>query len=198
MKNNKGFTFIELLAVIVILGLIMLIAIPNTISMIDRNRATNYIENAKTFISLAQNKVQIDKSLELPVKKADSDTVLIVTLGYLNTNDLVEDPYGGEYNKVRSFVAVTYEDNEYKYYVHLISCADGNCDCEDDGVTNCDFTNLNRWRGIEWASVDNLNSDSRFDYVRDSDVNTSLANLASEYTGLSTVCTDNLGCADVG
>ena len=59
MKNKRlAFTLVELLAVVVILGVLMMIAIPNTISLFDRNKKTNYIENAKTFVSLVQNKVQ--------------------------------------------------------------------------------------------------------------------------------------------
>ena len=46
MKNKRlAFTLVELLAVVVILGVLMMIAIPNTISLLDRNKKTNYRSN---------------------------------------------------------------------------------------------------------------------------------------------------------
>ena len=45
--NKKGFTLIELLGVIIILSIIMLIAIPNVTSVLEKNKRENYIADAK-------------------------------------------------------------------------------------------------------------------------------------------------------
>ena len=49
--NKKGFTLIELLGVIIILSIIMLIAIPNVTSVLEKNKRENYIADAKKMIS---------------------------------------------------------------------------------------------------------------------------------------------------
>ena len=38
MKNNKGFTLVELLAVIVIMGILMMVSIPSVKGTIDNSR----------------------------------------------------------------------------------------------------------------------------------------------------------------
>jgi len=157
MRNKKGFTLVELLGVIVILGVLMLVAIPNTVSLIDKNKKGSYIEDARTFISLVKNKVQVDKKLELPI---DGSSVFVMTLGYLNTNDIKDSPYGNEYSKDASFVAIALESNKYVYYVHLISCN------ED----NCDTSNYNAWEGIQIVKESDLNGDNKYDLVKSENV----------------------------
>lgn len=53
--NKKGFTLVELLAVIVILGVIMLIAIPSVGTIIKNSRENSFISSGKMYISTAQN-----------------------------------------------------------------------------------------------------------------------------------------------
>lgn len=169
MKNKRAaFTLVELLAVVVILGVLMMIAIPNTISLLDRNKKTNYIENAKTFVSLVQNKVQVDKTLELPTT---SNSALVVTLEYLNTSDVEESPYGEMYDKEASFVAITFELNRYVYYVQLVSCT---------SKTNCDKADVNNWRGIDLVNVERLNDDDRFEQIKSKGINANLINNLSD------------------
>lgn len=51
MRNNNGFSLVELIAVITILGIISLIAIPNVTSYITNSRKDSYSELGKNYIS---------------------------------------------------------------------------------------------------------------------------------------------------
>ncbi len=161
MKNSKGFTLIELMAVIVILGLIMMIAVPNTITLMDKNKKSNYIENAKTFVSLVQARLQTDHKIDEP----DDSHFFYMTLEALNTDDIVDSPYGTAYDKSKSFVAVTLESDKYVYYVHLVSCVNKD---------RCDKGNREDWRGIDFVNVDSLSGDNRFEFVKNKGANAQL------------------------
>ena len=102
MKNNKGFTLIELLATITILSIIMLIAIPNVIGVVQRNKQKTFVEDAKKFISLAQYKRA----------KEVSDTSYF-TLNEIDEGaELTEGPNGGFYDRTKSYITV--EADTYK------------------------------------------------------------------------------------
>ena len=72
--NNKGFTLVEVLAVIAILAIVMVIAIPNISSSIERSNnkknealekvikseAELYVSNFKNLLSFSDNKCYID------------------------------------------------------------------------------------------------------------------------------------------
>jgi type IV pilus assembly protein PilA len=54
MKKSRGFTLVELLAVIVILAVILVIAIPNVMKMIDKARLDSYKRTEDMLVSAAQ------------------------------------------------------------------------------------------------------------------------------------------------
>lgn len=64
MKNNKGFTFVELLSVIVVLGIIVLIATPVYNSVRSRLEKRNY-ENKIKLIEVAAAKYSEDTNIEV-------------------------------------------------------------------------------------------------------------------------------------
>ena len=44
MKNNKGFTLVELLAMLVVLGILIGISVPNITGILNQQRETAFIE----------------------------------------------------------------------------------------------------------------------------------------------------------
>ena len=67
MKNNKGCTFVELLAVIVILAIIMIIAIPAVLNTMDSARRKSFIEFANKTVLKAEEKYMLRGFDGLPV-----------------------------------------------------------------------------------------------------------------------------------
>ena len=89
-----------------ILGIIMLLAIPNITGVIEKNRAKTYVEDAKKMIALAKYKVE---------KEGCSDTVCQWELGDLDiSNEIVKGPYGYEY--IRSSSPQTNNQTSYVLY----------------------------------------------------------------------------------
>lgn len=114
--NKNGFTLIELLATILILALIMLIAVPNVMSTIDKNKQDTYVEDAKKMITLAEYKIRSDTSIPLPT----SGNCIIVPLNSLDLSDFNEGPEGGSYDLENSYVLVARNGNSYLYYATIV------------------------------------------------------------------------------
>ena len=51
--NSKGFTLVELLAVIVIMGILMMVAIPAVTRTIENSRKDTFIDIAKSYANAA-------------------------------------------------------------------------------------------------------------------------------------------------
>ena len=122
MKNSKGFTLVELLAMLVVLGILMVVAVPNITGIMRNNRLNGYKGDAKQMVEKTNIMVSKTKS----IKKPAAGECLIFTLDYLNTNDdLTAGPNGGLYNQEESFVIYTRQGQKYEYYVRLIEDVDG-------------------------------------------------------------------------
>jgi len=128
MKNKKslklttlGFTLVELLAVIVILGVILTIAIPNILNIIEKARIDAIIRNEEMLVN-ATKKYLVSNTNILPTNVGDT---VEVTLNSLKSNQLIDsikNPRNN--NECNGYVLVTkLGNNEYDYTPQL-NCVD--------------------------------------------------------------------------
>lgn len=122
IKDNKGFTLVELLATVVVIGVLILISVPNMVGVINKNKDSNYIDDARRMQSLAEYRFRSEDK-----DKLSAPTFCITyTLKELNKNQEFDktpddDSSTKKYNFDGSFVVVKKEGNEYKYYVFLMT-----------------------------------------------------------------------------
>ena len=107
--KNKAFTLVELLAVIMILGLLMLIAIPSVSNYIKSSRDNTYISSLKNFINAARELVETEK-----ISIVDKTTTYYIPKTCLKIDNEESSPYG-EWEDL--YVAVTYDGVSREYYV---------------------------------------------------------------------------------
>ncbi len=87
--NNKGFTLVELLAVVVILVIIMLVAIPNISSSIERRKIKNETKMKEVIIDASE--LYVDRTTNLywcDSKKCIMSVSDLVDAGYLVKNEV--------------------------------------------------------------------------------------------------------------
>ena len=115
--NNKGFTLVEILAMLVVLGILMVITIPNVTGILANNKFKVMKADADKTLDTAK----IRFSQLKPVNKPKVNECVVYSLNSLNnTGDITKGPNGGQYLQYESFVAVTRKANRYEYYIRLV------------------------------------------------------------------------------
>ncbi len=151
MKNNKGFTLVELLASMAILAILMAITIPNIMGILSQNRNVTYIEDAEKLVSAAKYKYA---SSEFVNKKLANNQCYKMTLKYLNNGEFDDGPNGGIYHRDDSYVIIQKDGTgKTNYYVTIKEIKKKSNECimhipltkyetltrnEGDIVINCD------------------------------------------------------------
>lgn len=107
--NNKGFTLIEILAVIVILGIIMVIAIPNITENINQSKKTSYLVDAQRYVESARNIVETNK-----ISVSSKDVTYYIPRVCLPVEKGQKSPYA---DWKGLYVVVTYDGLKHKYYI---------------------------------------------------------------------------------
>ena len=103
VKNNKGFTLVETIAVIIILGVVLSIAVPSITNVVKSTNKNRMISDAETFISEVKEYVESDTIGNTP---KDNKYKLVDIKSKLSKS-----PYGGNYNMESSFVIIN--NNSY-------------------------------------------------------------------------------------
>lgn len=147
--NNRGFTLVELLAVFAILSIIMLVAVPNVMGILDKNKKSTYVQNAKQMIALAEYKFSADATIPRP----SSGEMIVFLLSALEHQDLQTGPEGGNYDLNQSFVVLYNDGSTYHYWVTLRENFKG----KTRGIPLIERSSLNREDAIEFVDYINEN-----------------------------------------
>lgn len=122
LKNNKGLTLVELLAVIVIIGILSSLAVTAISKLLDRS-TENYYKDQEDNIALAAQTYTNDNRNLLPFKTTAPDNSTKIKLrdlinnGYIKT---VKDKSGDDCDITNSYVTITKNSTEdYTYKTHL-------------------------------------------------------------------------------
>lgn len=119
--NSRGFSMLELLASIVLLGIMMGVALPAVMGILRNTKMNTYVGDSLRFISTVDNTIRKDNKMEYPAV----DECLFISLEYVNNNTFEEAPNGGTYDKKRSFVLAkriprSSSGQNFTYYVRLV------------------------------------------------------------------------------
>ena len=79
LKNNKGFTLVEILATVTILGILSVIAISSVSGLLEKGRTEHYKTIEKQMIQAAKSYVQINRGA-LPKNQNGTTTITLETL----------------------------------------------------------------------------------------------------------------------
>ncbi|TWI57096.1 competence type IV pilus major pilin ComGC [Halalkalibacter nanhaiisediminis] len=154
-KNEKGLTLIELLAVVVILGIIAAIAVPSIGGIIDNSKKDAHVANAQQMINSARLAVTGNPSLQ-PQNNANTK---VISLKYLEEEGYIEtiaDPDSGGYLTGTAAGGARIGDNSQSYVL-----------VTRDNTANFSFSVklLNGIRGVQTSSKGPVNQE---DLSRDS------------------------------
>ena len=116
--NNKGFTLVEAVATVAILGILFITAIPAISNVTEKNKKRTYVNDAARMITTAKAMYKRDTTINEP----STSNCVIFTMKDLKLNDLNNGPYRGEYLKDYSYVTINYNPSTeaYTYGVQVL------------------------------------------------------------------------------
>lgn len=117
MKNKKGFTLIEVLSVIIIIGILMLIAVPAVSKYIDRSNKASYASDVLAYVETIRSEYEMKEYGDYLVE----DELMIVPIEYimLEKGDTGNSPYGA-YDYSKSYVIIVPERKGFQLYATVV------------------------------------------------------------------------------
>ena len=129
--NIKGFTLVELLAMMVVLGIIIGVAVPNIMGIMAGQKVNIIKNDVEKMVEASKVKMSTDKTITKPT----DGKCIVFALNNLNDNqDIEAGPNGGEYKQYESFVVVKRSGSRYEYYTRLVEEVKANDYFGVDGV----------------------------------------------------------------
>lgn len=117
MRKKNGFTLIEMIAVIIILGIIMVITVPAVQKYILNSNRASYAADIQAFIENIKAEYEMNDYGQL-VKE---DEVMIVPIEHIEfeKGQSEESPFGA-YDMSRSYIMIIPERNGYQFYANIV------------------------------------------------------------------------------
>jgi len=203
--NRKGFTLIELIAVIVILSLIAIIVFPAINSVIKNSKEKTYEQQKDTIIKAAKQ-LSYENTEVLPDEVEDASTEIELTClttgctyngkkidgGYINDDDIIDPRNTNE--KLNGVIVITYGSNQYNYSYKekdkMSQNSVGNWLLQNDSAKAVLKANKNTYKGSSANNYINfsgstwrilkINSDSTITIIK----NTAVTKLAFDNNGI--------------
>lgn len=133
--NKKGFTLIEILAVIIIIGIVATIGIAAVTSNIDRSRNSSFSTLARNYAESARSMRGEDR---LPHDPKDGEAVLIRVDALDGVTIENNEDFSTAYGKLLldySYVAIVNDGYNYKYYVSIL-------DDTNHGIIDVEYSSI--------------------------------------------------------
>ena len=124
--RKKGFTIIEILAVIIIIGAISMIGVISINAYLANSEKDIYIANLKTFVKAAKDLYNSDRLAQEP--RANEALIIPLELLELDQSAGYKSPYG-TYIKESTYIIVTRENDQNTYYIVALDSGDIGINC---------------------------------------------------------------------
>ena len=107
-SNIKGFTMVELLAIMIILAALFTLVVPAISKYVSDSRKSSYINTANNLIGGARNLVNHGA-----LQMYDTNTTYYIPTSYIKTESGSKSPYG---DFTEAYIVVIYNGRGYQYF----------------------------------------------------------------------------------